>query len=975
VAGRAVTVPAVATIPVIRALLDEAGRKKGLTSGVIAVRARPEWTGAAEFQYEGMTVRVVPCVSALAAWEAITSRARDQWLVLLTDREDDDLGAGIRAHLVGRRLRTPDPWAAVRERFAATGLDPSLTSGPAQRDIATGLLAAAPAGGWPPAPAGVLTRDHAFTAVAAEHLGFSDPVVDLASVLAWTTEPALATLTGDLRQLAGSTLADAVLGWAAERCGAVAWPVGAALRAGDARDSVPLGLVAGLLAGAVARGDADRVRIGREGLIRLEPRIGVLAAAPSALEVWAAESAAVLLDLHADPLRHDRAQALLNRADELLAGARGEAVADDSDWLRTGLARRLAALADVLRQALAGPEALRAGRPDDGWLTEIELSQVEQAWSRVAQHRLAVGADGRIAAFHAAVRLVRYLSAAGSVRAEAGLVAELTALVERHLRNDAWADSAVNDAAPGVGDADLAAGLTAVLGAVVVRRWAHDGEFARALARWTAEPAAVAGIAVAPGLWHIEDLLPKVVFPVARQVPALLLVLDGLAASNATEIVADILALPGEGWAEARLPRAPGRAAALAALPTITEASRASLLTGQLTTGGQEIERTGYAALCAKHDVTTGTLIHKAALDSSLPGEALGSTVKDAIADVARRRLVTGVLNTIDDALDRSDPGGTEWTASAVRHLRPLLNEARLAGRVVILTSDHGHVVERRQGAQRWYEQMTSNRSRSLVGAGDGEIPAGEVLVRGERVLLPERGGATILAVDERVRFGPLKAGYHGGASPAEVIVPVVVLVSGAVPDGVDLELAPPQEPEWWTDPVILAAPGARTGRVGRDRRMRAELAHDPRLRSAVGATEPTLFDLPERAASPDGTAADTGYASGADDEGVHAREVAAEVIRSASYKAARRISVRLAVSDSQITHLLIALLSAAGRRITPVQAAAVLGVAPAGLRGAILHAQRLLNVEGYPVLRVDADGSTVVLDEPLLREQFGLSL
>ena len=193
-------------------------------------------------------MRVIPCVSALAVWEAITGRDTGQWLVLLTDREDEDLGAGIRAHLVGSRLRTPDPWEAVRQRFAATGLDQSLTADPAQREIATGLLAAAPASGWPPAPGGVLTRDHAFTAVAAEHLGFADPVVDLASVLAWTTEPALATMTGDLRQLAGNALADAVLDWAAQRCGAVAGPVGDALRAGDARDAVPLGLVAGLLA-------------------------------------------------------------------------------------------------------------------------------------------------------------------------------------------------------------------------------------------------------------------------------------------------------------------------------------------------------------------------------------------------------------------------------------------------------------------------------------------------------------------------------------------------------------------------------------------------------------------------------------------------------------------------------------------------------------------------------------------------------
>ena len=48
----------------------------------------------------------------------------------------------------------------------------------------------------------------------------------------------------------------------------------------------------------------------------------------------------------------------------------------------------------------------------------------------------------------------------------------------------------------------------------------------------------------------------------------------------------------------------------------------------------------------------------------------------------------------------------------------------------------------------------------------------------------------------------------------------------------------------------------------------------------------------------------------------------------------------------------------APGHRLVPAQAATALAVSPVVLRGAILHAQRLLNVEGYPVLRVDADGA-----------------
>src|SRR5712671_3335587 len=166
-AGAGVTVTATrATLPVLRALLDQA-RRKDYLSGVLGVRARPEeWAGPEEFTHVDVPVRVVPCVSALAVREALLGRAGGQWLVVLTDRPDDDLGAGVLSHLLWHRLRTPDPWDAVRLRFAATGVEPALTAAAGDRDIAIGLLVASPVSGWPPAPGGVLTRDHALGAVA-----------------------------------------------------------------------------------------------------------------------------------------------------------------------------------------------------------------------------------------------------------------------------------------------------------------------------------------------------------------------------------------------------------------------------------------------------------------------------------------------------------------------------------------------------------------------------------------------------------------------------------------------------------------------------------------------------------------------------------------------------------------------------------------------------------------------------------------
>ena len=140
-----------ATLPVLRALLEQATAWR-YKSGVLGVRARPEWAGAPEFRHDDVPVRIVPCVSALAVREALTERIPDQWLVVLTDRPEEDLGTGVLSHLVWHRLRTPDPWDAVRHRFAATGIDPVLIASAGDREIATGLLAAAPPAGWPPGP-------------------------------------------------------------------------------------------------------------------------------------------------------------------------------------------------------------------------------------------------------------------------------------------------------------------------------------------------------------------------------------------------------------------------------------------------------------------------------------------------------------------------------------------------------------------------------------------------------------------------------------------------------------------------------------------------------------------------------------------------------------------------------------------------------------------------------------------------------
>ena len=418
-----------------------------------------------------------------------------------------------------------------------------------------------------------------------------------------------------------------------------------------------------------------------------------------------------------------------------------------------------------------------------------------------------------------------------------------------------------------------------------------------------------------------------------------------MSAGVGTEVITSVLSRTGDGWAEALLPGQNRRAAALAVLPTLTEVSRASLLCGELRTGGQDVEQRGYEALTRAHRLPGAALFHKKPLDSSRLGFAVADDVAAAIADVTGHPLVTCVLNTIDDALDRSDPGGTDWGTDAVRHLAPLLDRARHAGRIVVLTADHGHIVERRQGTQRAYAGISSGRSRAATEpAGDGEV-----LVTGPRVL--RHDGRAVLAVDEHLRYGPLKAGYHGGAAPAEAVVPVAVLVPGVVPEDVSLHLAPPQEPAWWIDPVEPAVPAAPPPAA--DLTPRPAAGSRRRRPDAV----PTLFDEPDAEPAPSAPGS----------------PVPAAVLKSAAYAAQKKVAGRVSVTDDQIRGLLDALIEASGHRLVPAQAAAALAVSPVMLRGAVLHVQRLLNVEGYPVLRIDADGGTVILDEVLLREQFGI--
>ena len=160
-------------------------------------------------------------------------------------------------------------------------------------------------------------------------------------------------------------------------------------------------------------------------------------------------------------------------------------------------------------------------------------------------------------------------------------------------------------------------------------------------------------------------------------------------------------------------------------------------------------------------------LFHKATLQES-DDAVLAADVRKEIGS-AHRKIVGVVINAVDDNLLKGGQIDTRWSRDEIKVLPALLHEARMARRLVVLVSDHGHVLDCQtqarpgEGGERWR-------------VASGEPAADELLIQGQRVAV--EGHRLIAPWSERVRYGMMKNGYHGGLTPQEMVVPIVVLSS-----------------------------------------------------------------------------------------------------------------------------------------------------------------------------------------------------
>ena len=248
---------------------------------------------------------------------------------------------------------------------------------------------------------------------------------------------------------------------------------------------------------------------------------------------------------------------------------------------------------------------------------------------------------------------------------------------------------------------------------------------------------------------------------------------------------------------------------------------------------------------------------------------------REALRD-ERRRVVGAVLNAVDDHLAKSEQMQLAWRFDSIRLLPAILMEAHAAGRAVVLTSDHGHVLEAggvklpSDGEGRW-RSAAAPATALEIEIGGARVRAATGL---ERIVLPW---------SETVRYGSKRNGYHGGVSLQEAVVPVGVYVGpGETLDG--WEPVPVSYPSWWfteePDPAGFHLPAPGRKQAG------TEAPRDPQR---------DLFTETARSRSADATRWDPLFAS--------------EV-----YAAQRQLAGRGAPDDDTVRVALDALFKARGR-------------------------------------------------------------
>lgn len=856
----------------------------------IAIRspARDSWPET--LSVRNRLFRLHWCASSLAARQALieADEMETGGLVLLTHLNDADLGSDVIARLSRGRVFQVERWDMVRQVFQANEIDSRLAK---RTWMAHALLETLPAEGYPPVPGGFLDLETAWKHVLSGSLGIAEARPDVVSLLRWS----MSADRAERFSLLPDTAQPQVMEWLSECAGPVGELVMGCVASGNGLDAFSIGMLCSVV---FAPGSEHQSELAAAS-VRLERYTGNRRISPQHGRRWAEAATWLLRSLPADETRPyvERAEGLLHELH--LVGYAGL-----SDVLPSGFEARLAEFGTAIQTLLAQP-SLDA------------LSEVEQTASHALSHDLGSTPNTRNERLQMAQRLARWLVAVKSNPKEN----QFQSLAQRYAQDSAYVDWARLKLLGGDELATMSSSYTALADSVREQREDFGKRFATALKAWNAD------MSLSDDCLPVEAVLERLVGPLAQQSPVLLLVVDGLSYPIFRELCPDMART---GWMEHIPEAATAPQIGIAALPTVTEISRASLLAGQLTSGASSQEKATFAAhpalLAASKAGGKPILFHKGELGDA---SGLSQQVREVVGNRARK-VVGVVYNAVDDHLSGSDQLHLRWSLDDLRLLKPLLHEARLAGRTLIITADHGHVIDEKTSQR---SATDGDRWRSP----SGPVQDDEILLDGGRVRAPGGGSRIVCAWSEHLRYSSKKNGYHGGVSPQEVVVPLSVFVQ---PLGClnGWKPAPPSQPEWWEDTIV--APNAATP-------ARPSVAKPRRKDEAT----PDLFGGEPPVAPLDWIA---------------------KLLACSTYQQQRQLAARVAPPDEKIRRLLESL-DARGGKLGKAALAQRLGIPLMSVSGFVNAARRVLNVDQSAVLSLDEVAAQIEFNRELLEVQFQL--
>lgn len=737
-------------------------RSKG--SKVIGIHAKGRWSGD-RLQFDGaQRYWIEQCDSPLALRIALQQaqqeprapEGQDSLIyVLITSLPENELAEDILIRLAKQRLFAIDPWQIVKSLFRATSIDPRLIE---HRWIPEVLMDWMPAHRYAPVMGGFLDAEVIWPLLLQHGFYLNADRPDLVAILEWSMDAEHV----ERYQQTAEAFRTAAVDWLAALIGPTAQAILHCVAHNELPDALPLGLVAEVICHPETQGKLDKA------LGKLEERFLNGEALPlPTLQAW---NLAAKQTLNRLPPRH-RSTAI-QRSDEILKEIGAEQFAHLSTSSEQGFNQRLTELSKHLVAVVNKP-------------TQVNLTSLKQAYTTVEQHQQLLEAvnQRRLQRIQMSLRLAQWLvSHQVSPTPAPNALEEAIAYHTQEGGFLDWARLTLPMAEP---HRELATAFGKLFDAVTEIRESQSYQFAKLLQDWTAIGS------MRKSFTPIEQILETVIAPLAATHPILLLVMDGMSFAVCNELLSDLTQQNWHLLAPDATPRVSIQAG-LAAIPSITEVSRASLLCGQIEKGIQSKEKPGFtqhpALLQHCKRGAPPLLFHKDAIQST-EASVLSRELHGAIESTTNR-VIGLVLNAVDDLLGKGEQVDIAWTRDRIKVLQPILQAARTAGRLVILTSDHGHVLHHGttyqppQGSERWRRD-------------DGKPKDNELRLEGDRVIGPD-GNSVIVPWTEKLRYCMSKKhGYHGGITPQEMIVPIAVLATASAcpPAWTPAQL---YCPDWW---------------------------------------------------------------------------------------------------------------------------------------------------------------------------------